>query len=92
MFSNCSNLTSLDLSNFNTSKVTKMNWMFRAMSSLTSLNLSSFDTSNVTDMSYMFGSCKNLNTVYVTNGKWSTSQENINSMLYQCKISSVTYN
>ena len=48
-------ITSLNMSGFQTSKVTKMSGMFCGCSALTSLDLSSFDTSNVTDMSYMFG-------------------------------------
>ena len=43
----------LDLSNFNTSNVTDMSYMFYE-SQATTLDLSSFDTSNVTDMSNMF--------------------------------------
>lgn len=53
-------LTSLDLSNFDTSKVTNMNGIFQYCSSLTKLDLSSFNTSNVTDMSYMFYFCTKL--------------------------------
>ena len=45
--------TSLDLSSFDTSSVTRMFSMFRN-SRATSLDLSSFDTSSVTSMSYMF--------------------------------------
>ena len=62
MFAGCHALTSVDLSNFNTSKVfgENMNSMFYGCKSLTSLDLSSFDTSNVTDMSDMFGYCTNL--------------------------------
>ncbi|EAE1300658.1 BspA family leucine-rich repeat surface protein [Listeria monocytogenes] len=45
--------TSLDLSNFDTSEVTIMRYMF-FKSSITSLDLSNFDTSKVTDMSWMF--------------------------------------
>ena len=54
MFYGCSSLTSLDLSNFNTSNVIDMNNMFYGCSSLTSLDLSNFDTSNVLFMNYMF--------------------------------------
>ncbi len=54
MFFNCSSLTSLNLSNFNTNNVTNMNSMFSNCSSLTSLNLSNFNTNNVTDMCRMF--------------------------------------
>ena len=49
-----SSLTSLNLSNFDTSNVTNMNGMFTYMDSLTSLDLSNFNTSKVTNMSYMF--------------------------------------
>ncbi|ELU5122925.1 BspA family leucine-rich repeat surface protein [Listeria monocytogenes] len=47
-------VTSLDLSNFDTSKVTGMRYMF-FRSSITSLDLSNFDTSKVTNMEWMFG-------------------------------------
>ncbi|MCW07390.1 BspA family leucine-rich repeat surface protein [Listeria monocytogenes] len=48
-----SRVTSLDLSNFDTSQATNMRYMF-FKSSMTSLDLSNFDTSKVTDMSWMF--------------------------------------
>ena len=38
MFYNCSSLTSLNLSNFNTNNVNNMSGMFSCCSSLTSLN------------------------------------------------------
>ena len=44
---------SIDLSNFNTSKITNMAGMFW-FSEATTLDLSNFDTSNVTDMTSMF--------------------------------------
>ena len=45
--------TTLDLSNFDTSKVIDMSYMFNSSAAIT-LDLSSFDTRNVTDMSNMF--------------------------------------
>ena len=48
IFSYCSSLTSLNLSNFNTHNVKDMSIK---VSSLTSLNLSNFNTHNVKDMS-----------------------------------------
>ena len=54
MFYNMFNLTTLDLSNFDTSRVTDMGSMFHNVSSLTALNLSNFDTSRVTNMASMF--------------------------------------
>ena len=66
---------SIDLSNFNTSNVTDMHYMFSDCSSLTSLDLSSFDTSNVINIKSMFRGCSSLtgldlssfNTTNVTN-------------------------
>ena len=54
MFCGCCNLTSINLSNFNTSKVVNMRSMFSDCNSLKSLELKNFDTSHVTEMSYMF--------------------------------------
>ena len=71
MFQGCSNLTSLDLSNFDTSNVTDMHEMFEGCPNLTSLDLSSFNTSNVTRMDEMFGNCSSLATITVSD-LWST--------------------
>ena len=57
LFDNCCNLVFIDLSGFNTSKVTDMEEMFYCCEALSSLDLSSFDTSNVTNMSCMFELC-----------------------------------
>ena len=67
MFSYLSSLTSLDLSNFNTSQVTDMQYMFDSMSNLTSLDLSIFDTSNVTNMFCMFSDMSNLTSLNLSN-------------------------
>lgn len=60
MFASCVNLTSLDLSGFNTSAVTDMGNMFYGCSSLINLDLSDFDTSAVTNMGTMFSNCNSL--------------------------------
>lgn len=57
MFLDCSSLTSLNVSSFNTSSVTDMSSMFFGCSKLTSLDLFNFDTSKVTTMAYMFYEC-----------------------------------
>ena len=61
------NILDLDLSSFDTSKVTNMHSMFEGMSNLTALDLSSFDTSQVTNMSRMFDSISNLTTFGLSN-------------------------
>ena len=58
---------SLDLSSFNTSKVTSMFNMFYNCSSLTSLVLNNFNTSNVTSMGAMFSNCSSLTSLVLNN-------------------------
>ena len=67
MFSAMFSLTTLNLSNFDTSQVTNMGSMFAYMRNLTTLNLSNFDTSKVTDMSRMFSGISNLTTIDLSN-------------------------
>ena len=67
MFSDCSTLSSLDLSNFNTAIVTNMSYMFNGCSALSSLDLSNFNTAIVSDMSLMFGSCSTLSSLDLSN-------------------------
>lgn len=91
MFCACQKVTSLDISSFDTSKVTDMANMFCQSSLLTSLDLSSFDTNNVTNMQHMFYGCSALKTIYVTEGKWSTSQAKTGYMFTECGTYEVTY-
>ena len=60
IFRECSSLTNINLSNFNTNNVTDMRGMYRGCSSLTNINLSNFNTNKVTDMSDMFYECSSL--------------------------------
>ena len=61
MFNDCSFLLNINLSNFNTNKVTDMSFMFNECSSLLNINLSNFNTNNFTDISKMFYGCYKLN-------------------------------
>ena len=67
MFRDLSNLISLDVSSFDTSKVTNMEAMFAGMPNLTTLNLSNFDTSKVTRMNSMFEGVSRLTTLNLSN-------------------------
>jgi surface protein len=60
MFVACSDLTSLDLSSFDTHNVTNMGEMFCWDRRLESLDLSNFDTTNVTSYFHMFYDCSSL--------------------------------
>ena len=60
------NLSSIDLTNFDTSNVTTMSDMFNNCRSLTSLDVSGFDTSKVTTMYRMFSSLQSLTNLNVS--------------------------
>ena len=83
MFSGCSGLTSLNVSNFNTSAVTGMSGMFTNCSGLTSLNLSNFNTSAVTGMYEMFSGCSGLTELNVSNFNISKVTD-MRRMFYNC--------
>lgn len=83
MFSGCSNLTSLDLSNFNTSNVWYLSSMFRGCSSLTSLDIKNFITSNVRGMDQMFYDCSSLTNLDLSNFN-TYNVTNMSAMFYNC--------
>ena len=85
MFNNCSNLTSLDVSKFDTQNVTSMWTMFKGCSSLTSLDLSNFDTQNVTNMYGMFYGCVNLATIYASDKFVTTACSYYERMFSGCE-------
>ncbi|MDD3392931.1 MAG: BspA family leucine-rich repeat surface protein [Bacilli bacterium] len=83
LFSYLTNLSSINLNNFDTTKVTNMYLMFYQCSSLLSLNLSAFNTSNVTNMAQMFNSCTKLITLSINNFDTSKAT-NMFKMFYGC--------
>ena len=60
MFSYCEKLTSIDVSKFNTEKVTSMEGMFQQCECLTEIDLINFNTENVTSIGLMFAGCDKL--------------------------------
>ena len=83
MFSNCSSLTSLDVTHFNTANVTDMGYMFLSCSKLSSLDVSHFNTAKVTKMNSMFSSCSKLTSLDVTH--FNTAKvTKMNSMFSSC--------
>ena len=78
MFKGCSNLTSVNTSNWDTTNVFSMGYMFHGCSSLTSLDVGKWNTSKVTNMAYMFYNCSNLTSLDVS--KWFTLS--VNDMFY----------
>ena len=75
------NILELDLSKFDTSRVTNMSHMFNGMRNITTLNLSNFNTSNVTNMGGMFFNMTNLTAFNFSN--FDTSKvTDMGSMFY----------
>ena len=71
MFSGCSDLISIDLSQVNTSKVNNMSYMFKECEKLVSIDFTSFNTSKVINMKGMFYNCKSLISLDLTPFKTS---------------------
>ena len=55
MFSECVELSSLDVSKFDTSNVEDMSYMFASCRNIPSLVIDNFEGTNLKDMSHMFG-------------------------------------
>ena len=75
MFISCSEITELDLSNFNTSKAKDMRSMFNGCIKLNSLNLLNFDTSKVSNFNSMFSGCSKLISLNLSNFNTSEAKD-----------------
>lgn len=77
-------LTSLNLSNFDTAKVTNMARMLEALPSLTSLNIANFNTENVEDMRDMLSGLINLPALDIANFR-TPKVRDMSGMFYNLK-------
>jgi len=66
MLYHCENLTSVDVSCFDTKNVTDMSQMFKGCGKLSNVDVSKFDTANVTNMEGMFANCNSLESLDVS--------------------------
>lgn len=87
MFRYCTNLVSVNTSNWNFSGVTDTRSMFGYCSKLISLDISNWDTSKVTNMSATFDNCTSLTSLDLSN--WNTSKVTGMSYMFN-KCSSLT--
>ena len=67
MFSGLTNITRIDFSKFDSSKVTEMSVMFYDCNSLISINLKNFNTASAKYMNGMFYGCSKLKSIDVSN-------------------------
>ncbi len=81
MFKDCSALINLDLSGWNTSGISEMDYMFSGCSNLVTLNLGGWDTSGAEQMDGMFENCSTLTTIYVGNG-WTVYNVSVFNTLF----------
>lgn len=80
---NCTSLTTLDVSNWNTTNITNIVYFVAGCSSLTTLDVSNWNTSNVTTFFSFVRSCTNLTALDVSN--WNTSKvESFGSFAISC--------
>lgn len=85
MFSSCTSLETLDLSSFNTEKVTNMVTMFENSKHLRSLKLpKGFIGSSVTNLTATFKGCESLTELDLS-GSNSENVTNMSEMFYGCK-------
>ena len=85
MFSNCGNILSIDLSNFDSSCVTRLDHMFYECYLLENLNFDHFYTAKVIDMSYMFLKCTKLENLDISSFDVSKVKKTLD-MFLDCKV------
>ena len=80
MFYECSSVTQLDVSGFDTGKVEDMRSMFEECSKLKSIDTSNFNTSQVENMSCMFSGCSELTSLDLSKFDLSKIEYNTNGL------------
>ena len=84
-FTDCAKLTTILMSEIDTSEITDMSALFNNCQSLTSLNLSHFNTDKVTSMNNMFGNCQKLTSLNISSFN-TENVTNMNRMFYYCRV------
>ncbi len=83
MFYGCTNLTTVDAANWDTSAVTDLSNLFYGCAKLTALDASSWKTSSVKSLSGMFSGCTALETLTTTG--WNTAAvTNMSNLFLGC--------
>ena len=83
MFYGLDNITEINLSKFNFSKVRKMTYMFRDCYNLEKINFGNIDTSSVVNMKGLFHTCGAMTSIDLSNFDTS-SATNMEAMFYLC--------
>jgi surface protein len=83
MFHGCNSLTSLDVSNWDTSNVTTMGAMFNSCTSLTKLDMKNWKINKESELASMFSKCSSL--IKLDLSSWENLPFMIYGMFYGCK-------
>ena len=67
IFRGCSDITEINLSNFDASQVTDMGFMFKGCSSLISIDFTNLNTANINNLQGIFDSCSSLTSLDLSN-------------------------
>ena len=86
MFNKCKNIISIDLSSFDSSKVTDMNHMFSDCYNVKNIILTNLNTENVINMSYMFNKCYELVKICLPKSFNTKNCNNMSFMFNNCQI------
>ncbi|MCQ2820048.1 MAG: BspA family leucine-rich repeat surface protein [archaeon] len=90
MFYLCTSLCSVNLSNFITTNVKNMSYMFSSCMNLVTINgIYSMSTGNVTNMSYMFSRCPKLTSLNLSSFDTSNVENFEGIFLYCSKLESI---
>ena len=84
LFYDCSQLTSIDLTNLDTSNAYDIGALFQGCSQLTSLDLSNLKTAKAVSMGYMFCGCSKLSSLDLSNFN-TLSLNHLSHMFYGCE-------
>lgn len=82
MFYCCTQLKSIDTSNWDTINVTNMFGTFRMCQNISEIDLKNWDTKRVTQVDYLFQYCGNLRTIYVSD-KWNMDNVTSSYCMFQ---------
>ncbi len=82
LFADMEKITSVDLSDWDTTAVTIMDSLFCNCSMLTSANLAGWDFSQVADLQYAFSNCSSLNSLDLST--WNVSGARLTGMFSGC--------
>ena len=86
LFRNCTNVTRIDLSCFDSSKVNNMYYMFNRCCNLEEIDFNNFNTDKVTNMSHCFNKCKCLKKIIFPSSFNTKNVQYMQDMFHSCEM------